>query len=343
MRIETVEDIHELLDGYATAAALGAALELGLFWRLGEQPRPAREIARELGIPFNRCQNWLQLLVKLGLLTHGDQGYAPSATARETILDVFSQDTWAFLALSNRQGAPALHDLAARITRPGSTWEHEAQKPPDYYRQIQTDPRYAERFTRMIYEIHVPLAEILADLLDLGGVKLMLDLGGGSGVISHALLRGNPGLTAVIVDNENVCTVGREIARENDLADRVSYLAADFVRDELPAGYDLAMLCDVGQQDPGVYAKVRAALNPGGRLVIVDKLSADEHTAVRSRVVWALLSSLDCPADICNFRTVDSVKAHLKQAGFRDITARAVPNLDQLRWNKDWTIIEASK
>jgi len=343
MRIETVEDIHALLDGYATAAALGAAMELGLFWRLADGPRPAQDIARELGISFNRCQNWLQLLVKLGLLAQDDTGYAPSTLARQTVLDVFSRDTWAFLALSNRQGAPVLYDLAERITRPGSTWENVQLKPPDYYHQIRTDPRYAERFTRMIYEIHVPLAAILADMLDLTGVEKMLDLGGGSGVISHALLRKNPGLTSLIVDNENVCAVGREIARENNLADRVSYLGADFVTDELPAGFDLALLCDVGRQDAGIYAKIQAALNPGGRLVIVDKLSADEDTAVPSRVVWALLGSLDSPADTGGFRTVDSTVSYLQQAGFREITVRALPDRDQLRWNKDWTVIEASK
>ena len=74
----------------------------------------------------------------------------------------------------------------------------------------------------------------------------MLDLGGGSGVVSLALLRKQHDLTSVVVDVENVCQAGREIASENKLEKRITYLAADFLQDDLPTGFDMVMLCDVG-------------------------------------------------------------------------------------------------
>ncbi len=73
-----------------------------------------------------------------------------------------------------------------------------------------------------------------------------MDLGGGSGVVSMALLRKYPALTSTVVDIENVCVAGRQIAEEEGLSDRISYHPADFAGGEFPAGYDLVPQCDVG-------------------------------------------------------------------------------------------------
>jgi ubiquinone/menaquinone biosynthesis C-methylase UbiE len=115
-----------------------------------------------------------------------------------------------------------LRGISERVTAVNLT-------PPDEYRQIREDARYAADFTRMLYEIHIPLAEELANLLDLRGVKRFMDLGGGSGVVSFALLRKQHDLTSVVVDVETVCQFGREIASENGPAKRMTYLAADFL------------------------------------------------------------------------------------------------------------------
>ena len=89
------------------------------------------------------------------------------------------------------------------------------------------------RFTRKLYQIHGSFADQLASMLDLRGVKRLLDLGGGSGVVSFALLRKWEELTSV-VDAESVCQVGRVIASENNLENRISYLPADILVDDLP-------------------------------------------------------------------------------------------------------------
>ena len=190
MKPETTDDIFELLDGYVISTVLGAAMELGLFWLLAEKPLSAQDIAQSLNIPLNCCHNWLQLMCKIGLLEDTAYGYSASVLAHETILNAHSQETWAFLARENRYRFSAVRDLALNISKPISTWEAQNLTPPDYFKQILEDPDYAAHFTRMLYEIHVPLAEQLANILDMQGVKRLMDLGGGSGVVTPA--RRNP-------------------------------------------------------------------------------------------------------------------------------------------------------
>jgi SAM-dependent methyltransferase len=338
----TTEDILELMDGYIVLAALGAAMELGVFWLLAGKPLPATEVAHTLNIPPNRCHHWLQILCRLGLLENTAEGYTPSTTARETILDAFSQDMWAFQAQENRDSSLFARDLALNISKPVSAWQMR-KLPPDYFQRVQDEPGYAARFTHKLYEIHSALAEQLAGMLDLRAVNSLLDLGGGSGVVSFALLRKQPGLAAVVVDVENVCQAGRELASQHQLEKRITYLAADIMQDPLPAGFDLVLLCDVGSFSKILFHRIQDVLSLNGRLVIVDKFAPSRTDAPPSRLPAAFLDSLEHPAQSIEFTTAEMVQTHLQQAGFRDFSITPVPYRDHLPWNLDWTMLEARK
>ncbi len=343
MKPETTEDILDLMNGSIVSAALGAAMELGLFWLLAEKPLSATEVAQSLNIPFNRCHYWLQLLCQLGVLQHAAEGYAPSNLAREAILKAQSQDTWAFQAREDREIAPFVRDLALNIGQPMSAWQTSNVTPPDYIQHIKRDPSYAARFTRKLYEIHCALAEQLADLLDLRGVKSLLDLGGGSGVVSFALLRKQPELTSVVVDVENVCQAGRALAAEKKLEKRITYMAADLEQDVLPSGFDMVMLCDVGSFSQMLFRRIYEQLNPHGRLVIVDKFAPSRSDAPPSRLLSAFVHALESPSQTIDLATTEMVQTRLQQAGFRDLTVTSVPHKDNLPWNLDWVMLQGRK
>ena len=224
-----------------------------------------------------------------------------------------------------------------------STWQVRNLTLPDYFQQIQDDPSYAARFTRKLYEIHISFAEQVASMLDLQGVKSLLDLGGGSGVVSFALLRKRDALTSVVVDVESVCQAGREIALENRLEKRITYLAADFLQDDLPTGFDMVMLCDVGSFSEILFRRIHDVLNLKGRLVIVDKFAPCNTIPPPSRLASAFLTSLKYPAQSIDFTTAEVVQTRLQQAGFRDLSTTSVPHKDNLPWNIDWIMLEAQK
>lgn len=322
-RFASPQDVLEWLQVYSASAALGAALELGLPWLLAAGPLDAAGVARTLGIPIGRCRWWLQMLEHIGLLERLPGGYAPSAGARRAILGSYSRESWALLAAEERERFPTVVDLARRLALPES-----APAPPPgglegYVQKMVEDPGRARAFTRMLYELHLPLADALAGVLDMTGVRRMLDLGGGSGVMSLALLRRHPGLTSVVVDIDNVCAAGRQIAVENQLADRMTYLAADLVDGGLPGEFDLALECDVGVYTKPLFTKVRGALNPGGRFVIVDQLAETEDQVPRRMLHWEFTASIARPS--VAVMTVARLKALLTECGFTVTSQATLP------------------
>jgi len=336
---KTTEEVFELLDASFTSAALGTAMELGLFWFLDKKPLNVKGISKELEIPVNRCRYWLQLLIKTGLIEKIPGGYAPTSKARTTILDAYGQETWAFLAREGRERFPAINDLPVNIRKPGSAWEAQGLTPPNYFTRLVESPERARSFTRMLYEIHLPMADEIAKILNMKKVTRLMDLGGGSGVVSIALLRKYSNITSVVIDIENVCKAGREIAKENSLQDRINYYEADFIHDDIPSGFDMILVCDVNVYSLEIFNKIKKALNSDGRLVIIDQFAPADNVAPRSRVHWAFQSSMINPDSA--FPTADKVKTMLEGLGFKIFSENPLPKSESVRWSEDWEVLEA--
>jgi SAM-dependent methyltransferase len=333
MKIETFSDVNELLAAYVPSAALGTALESGLFWMLSEQPRTAADVALEMDIPVNRCRYWLDILASLNLLAFDGDTYSPTESARTAILSSYSNVSWSNLAQQWRESMPSVSNLSLHIHEPGSVWAVQGNDPPNYFKQLIKSPERARRFTRMLYEFHQPLADELAAVLNMENVQRLMDLGGGSGVISMALLRRNSNLTSTVVDIENVCIAGREIASENSISDRIDYFPADFLSDELPGGFDLILECDVCVYESVLLSKLHKSLNAEGRLVIVDHFAPSKGAVPPGRPrAWGFLRSLIVPD--FTFPTASEVRERIVKTGFRILSETSLP--------QGWLVIEAS-
>jgi len=229
MKLASTTDIYEMMIAFVGSAALNTALELGLFWVLAQRPDTAKGVAQTLEIPPHRCQYWLEVLLEMGLLERADGIYSVSSTTRKAILNVHSQEAWSFRGEYRREQHPGVIDLALHIHQPGSVWAAQGREAPDEYQRLKIDPNWAARFTRMGYEFHQNLASEVTAVLDMTGVQRMIDLGGGSGVISVVLLERYPELVSTVVDFEHVCAAGQSIAATTSIADRINYVAADFM------------------------------------------------------------------------------------------------------------------
>ena len=68
MKPATPDDIFELIDSYVAAPAVGTAMEYGLFWLLAEEPRDVSFVAKTLGIPEDRWDEYIELHDYIGNL-----------------------------------------------------------------------------------------------------------------------------------------------------------------------------------------------------------------------------------------------------------------------------------
>ncbi|UCD37862.1 MAG: hypothetical protein JSW54_13745 [Fidelibacterota bacterium] len=335
------DEVLDLLDAYLASSAVCAAMELGLFWHLDREILSGKKIAGLLMLPIKRCQYWLQYLCKLGLLEQVPNGFSLSAKAQSAILDSYSQETWMLLAKESIEQFPVFQFLSSHFRDQGSLWEAAGLDPPMYVERMSEDPVRARQFTRMLYELHQPLAQEIANLLDMSQINKLMDLGGGSGVVSMTLLRRYLHLSALVVDIPNVCSAGRELAAENSLEDRLIFHPADFTHDELPSGFDMVLECDVGIYNEELFNKVRGSLNPSGRYVIIDQFAPAKGVAPFSRLSWALQSSIRDPD--FSYPTSQEIVSMLEKSGYHLVTSHELPRIGSktAQFTDDMYIINA--
>jgi demethylspheroidene O-methyltransferase len=335
------EETFEVLDGYISSAVLIAALEHGLFWLLEIKPLKAEAIAKQLDLPLGRCRYWLQYLCRMGYLIEEPEGYTLAEKAVRGIMGVYSQDSWSLLAQEAREASPPFLFFSTHLTSRDSLWRETGLDPQNYIENMISDPARARRFTRMLYELHQDLAKEIAGRLDLTNVHRLMDLGGGSGVVSTAILQRYPTLTSLVVDIQSVCVAGKELAEEVGLSDRLQFHPADFLLDDLPKDFDLVLECDVGVYDERLFEKVREALTPGGRYVIIDQFAPVSGIAPEARLSWALQGSLRDPE--FRYRSADEIADMLDDCGFSSVSVQSLSltGSSQSRFSQDMYIIEA--
>ena len=111
----------------------------------------------------------------------------------------------------------------------------------------------------------------------------LMDVGGALGTLPIRVLQRYPQLTATIVDLPTVKPLAEANVAKHGMADNIQVAASDFFKDALPAGADLITLSyilhDRGDTEcVAILKQCFEALEPGGSIVILEKVLNDERT-----------------------------------------------------------------
>jgi predicted O-methyltransferase YrrM len=155
-----------------------------------------------------------------------------------------------------------------------------------------------------------------------GEAKTLLDVGGASGGYTIAFLKAVPQMTATVFDLPSVIEMARERLSKTPWMDRVKLAAGDFYKDDLPDGYDLALVSAIihmnsHKQNIELYRKVYSALNQGGRVVVRDFVMEPDRTRPVSGALFAINMLVN--TDGGGTYTFEEIKDGLEDAGFKDV------------------------
>jgi SAM-dependent methyltransferase len=297
--------------GFMKSRVVLTAAELDFFTRLEKDPVPARRLAAELELDVRATTRVLDCLVTFSLLEKNGDGYRTteegsllSSRHPQTILPMVRHmsrlwQSWGLLTEAVRKGAC-----------------------PEPRSPTERDEEDQMSFIGAMHVVGRVLAGEIAGACDLSSSRRLLDIGGASGSYTIAFLERNPQMTAVLFDLEGVVALAEERLREAGLAARVSLVAGDFYKDELPRECDLALLSAIihqnsPRQNLDLYRKVYRALDPGGRLLIRDHIMDESRTRPPAGALFALNMLVNTPGG--DTYTFSQVKEALDEAGFVEV------------------------
>ena len=152
----------------------------------------------------------------------------------------------------------------------------------------QDDAGLAARYSRLMAESQVIVAEDTLRLVDLSRRWQILDLGGGTGAFLAEVGKAHPGLKLSLFDMPAVLA-----AVPASLKNRVVLHPGDFRADPLPQGADTISLVRVLYDHPdatvaNLLAKVHETLPPGGMIVISEPMSGGDRPDPATDVYFAI-------------------------------------------------------
>jgi hypothetical protein len=294
-----------------------AAEKLQVFRKLHNKKLSAAAIGRMVGIRGWRIEAFLAALVSIGLLKKTGKMYSNSALADKYYVRERSIYWTTLFSEECRKEYRAFSVLEEMLTTERSYASILGIDSADYIKEMKEDPQWAHDFTHMLYYHHLPHAKALAENLDLSNYRSVLDVGGGSGVMSIPLVRKFKHLKACILDIESVIRVAGKIIRREKLQGRIDTMVGD-MKKHIPGGYDVIMFCDSELGGVGTLKMAYDSLPEGGLAVLVEDCSSDDYTVPLYRLMWQLRSNSFW------LKNKSQMVAMLKESGFTAIKSRLI-------------------
>lgn len=309
----TPQALMQMFWAMAPSRVLSAAVQLNIFSRFADGEKTAEEVAKAGNTSLRGTRMLLDALTALGFLEKHGARYAALPEVRrylvpssaEYIGAVFENDrlweSWSRLAEAVQTGRPV--------------------------RAVERQEEAEAFFPILIRSLHVinrDAARRLAAALCSRGANpdglRVLDVAAGSAVWSIPFAEADRKTRVTAQDFPGVLEHTRKFAEAGGVAEQFEYLPGnlrevDFGREK----FDLALLGNIVHSEgeassKALFRRLHAALRPGGRLVIIDFLPAEDRSGPPPAVLFALNMLVN--TETGDTFTLSEYRAWLTESGY---------------------------
>ncbi|GAA5015080.1 methyltransferase [Kitasatospora paranensis] len=326
------EQLLTLMTGAWATQALAVAAELRLADHLDTERPPATDrLAVLTGTHHDSLRRLLRYLAGLGVVTadgaaegaDGPERYRLTPTGR--LLRTGTEQS--LHALAQLYGGPFYRSFGAlgHAVRTGREAFEEVFG-AHHFPYFAARPELADLFDRAM-AASAPMFGPVADLVDFGRAKVVVDVAGGNGELLSRVLRAHPHLEGVLLERPHAVEAARTTMTKAGCADRCRLVEGDFT-EAVPEGGDIYLLSRVlhdwdDRQCLAILRRLAEAMPADAELLVVERLLPEDDSP-----------SLAVPWDVhmlCNVGGRERTAAHygrlLAEAGFEP-TGRADLPLD---------------
>lgn len=315
------DQLLEIANGFAYTCAIATGVEFGLFDYLDAQAGAKLEaIASDLKVPPISMRALLLGLCHVKLLARGADGGYRNGELAELLVTTNKENVIPLVRAFHRIQYRGLYHMPEALRAGDNIGADEPTsggKEETLYKRIAHDPELESIFHGAMHCFTIQTNRYLIEQEEWKHVRHVLDVGGGSGTNSVALMKAHPQLRATVFDAPTMCKRAEARFKEEGVAERGGTASGDFFDTPFPSGIDAILYSHVAEiyspeQVQFVCKKAFDSLPSGGRLIFWTISANDDETGGH----WATKISL----------------YFLTQASGKGIT---YPPSDHERWMKE--------
>ncbi len=280
--------LSDIVGGGLRQRIFSSALRLKIFDHIDRCA--AEEIAARLSADPRNTELFLNVLAGMGLIRKRDGKYELTETSEEFLVSespVYLGTYLLHVGSFHEQFSVDLDDLVRKGPPPTppdmgneAMWAESARLSAAY--------QYGGEAQR--------IARIAAGLPEFPGMSRMLDLGGGAGFYTLAIVSSHPSMHGVVLEQPSVARVAEEFVREYGMESRVSVVAGDYMKDNLQGPYDLifasATLNFFKRRFDELFRRIHSTLAPGGVFITHQDGIRNERTMPVNHIAGFLIPEM---------------------------------------------------
>jgi hypothetical protein len=269
----------QLLTGAWAMQAVAAACKLGIPDIIGGDAKPADDVAGKAKTDAGATYRLMRALASLGVLERRADG----RFANTAVGDLLREDAAGGLKYMFKGETDHVHwqswervvdAVKTGLPRPKAVFGMPAF---EYYGKNVEE---GEQFGRAMQNVSNFAAAAVLEAYDFSGVRTIMDVGGGNGSMALAILRSHPEMKGKVVDLPYIEPQAKQTIQAAGAAGRCEFQPCDFFQN-VPPGADLHVLKFIlhdwnDEECVQILRHSREALNPGGRVLIVEMLVPEE-------------------------------------------------------------------
>ena len=312
--------IMRMASAFQESCLLFAASDLGVFGKLAEAgPSSADQVAKSLNLNVRGATLLLNACAAIGLLQKHGECFSNTPEAAAFLVPGQRGDLSGALRY-NRDVYSAWGNVS-QLARTGAPVE-------DPQIHLGDDPARTRSFVMSMHGKAMAMAQPVLSLLDVGGRKQLLDVGGGPGTFSSLLAKANPELHCTVLELPAIAAIAKEMIAADGQGGRVTLLPGDYHTTPFPPGNDVILFFGMMHQEPidtirDLLSRAYEALVPGGTVYVMDMMTDSTHVNPPFSAMFAVNMALTKEHGWV-FSDVE-LSAWLSEASFRDVSIRPLP------------------
>ncbi len=284
----SLEKLNQIATGFREAKILLVAAKLRLFDHLHGDGVTAEQVRLAIGASQRAAEILLDALTAMGLVTKTAGVYRNRPEFEPLLLESSETHFIGGLRHANRLFR---HWAFLEETVTGRPLPAELQD-DDSSSTVENN----EDFIRAMYAYSHATVDAVVDCIDLGGVRLLADLGGGPAHYLAEFARRAPSITPYLIDLPPTLEVARRIQGHRPEARRFRYVAWDVYRDPPPVNlprFDLIFVSQlIHAESPEANQRLFQRLFPmtelGGRLIVHERVVNPDRTSPKEAALFAV-------------------------------------------------------
>lgn len=312
--------IIDLMEAFRRSKTMFAAVSLGVFDALADGPETASGLSIRLKTDAEALGRLLNACFALGLLDRRNGAFVNSSLADRYLVRSSPESLAGYIRYSDDALYPMWAHLDDAVREAAPRWQQTFGWSGSLFDNFfQTEERKRE-FLMGMHGLGMWTSPAVVRAFDLSRFRILADLGAATGHLAIAACEAWPELRAIVSDLVEAIPIASEQIAKSPARDRISVIAADFFKDDLPAA-DLYALGRIlhDWREPKIellLSKIFNALAHGGALLIAERLLDEDRLGPLGAHMQSL-NMLVCTEG--RERTLSEYEALLKRAGFNKV------------------------